>query len=290
MTGEPTYASRSNKFYDTISAKLGVGVDGLMPNCWSRPHVKGGLITMGADGDSYYEYLLKGWLQTGRTDRRLWDMYNAAVDGMLKRMVVRNPEDGLTYLAIFHWPGGHQEHVMEHLACFVPGWLILGAQYQPDPARQAAHVKLAEELAYTCWQMYEQQPTGIGPERVKRMKMDLSVTDTREYILRPEALEGWWYMWELTGDPKYREWGWKAFTSFEKHLKVQHGYASLKDVRDAGRGHIDKMESFWVAETLKYAYLLQDPSHPIRVDKFVMNTEAHPLPVGNVPWLQRGPA
>ena len=42
--------------------------------------------------------------------------------------------------------------------------------------------------------MYEQQPTGIGPERVKRMKMDLSETDTREYILRPEAMEGWWYV------------------------------------------------------------------------------------------------
>ena len=36
------------------------------------------------------------------------------------------------------------------------------------------------------------------------------------------------YMWELTGDPKYREWGWKAFQSFEKHLKVPNGYASLQ--------------------------------------------------------------
>ena len=110
---------------------------------------------------------------------------------------------------------------MEHLTCFVPGWLALGAQYQTDTKRQKLHMKLAEDLAYTCWQvnnlfthlkqpiniskyhintsrqhaccqMYEQQPTGIGPERVKRMKMDLSETDTREYILRPEAMEGWW--------------------------------------------------------------------------------------------------
>ena len=39
---------------------------------------------------------------------------------------------------------------------------------------------------------YEQQPTGIAPERVKGMAMDLSKTDTREYILRPEALESFW--------------------------------------------------------------------------------------------------
>lgn len=29
--------------------------------------------------------------------------------------------------------------------------------------------------------------------------------DTREYILRPEAMETFWYMHQITGDPKYRE-------------------------------------------------------------------------------------
>jgi hypothetical protein len=52
---------------------------------------------------------------------------------------------------------------------------------------RATKIKLAEEVAYTCWQMYERQPTGIGPERVKGLRMDLSKTDTREYILRPEV-------------------------------------------------------------------------------------------------------
>ena len=41
--------------------------------------------------------------------------------------------------------------------------------------------------------MYAQQPTGIAPERVKQMKMDLTMTDTKEYILRPEAMESFWY-------------------------------------------------------------------------------------------------
>ena len=144
-------------------------------------------------------------------------------------------------------------------------------------------MKLAADLAYTCWQMYERQPTGIGPERVKAMKMDLSATDTREYILRPEAMEGWWYMWELTGDPKYREWGWKAFQAFEKHLKVQHGYASLRDVRSPRGGFLDRMESFWIAETLKYAYMLQDATHQVQLDAYVINTEAHPLPIARTP-------
>ena len=42
---------------------------------------------------------------------------------------------------------------MEHLTCFVPGWLALGAQYQTDTKRQKLHMKLAEDLAYTCWQV-----------------------------------------------------------------------------------------------------------------------------------------
>ena len=43
----------------------------------------------------------------------------------------------------------------------------------------------------------------------------------------------------------------------------------------------DKMESFWLAETLKYLFLLFDESQPalIPLDQFVLNTEAHPLPI-----------
>ena len=47
----------------------------------------------------------------------------------------------------------------------------------------------------------------------------------------------------------------------------------------------DKMESFWPAETLKYAYLLLDDSSPelLPLDQFVLNTEAHPLPIAGSP-------
>eukprot|EP01045_Picozoa_sp_COSAG04_P011770 COSAG04_NODE_768_length_10460_cov_6.967378_4_plen_69_part_00 len=38
-------------------------------------------------------------------------------------------------------------------------------------------------------------------------------------------------MHQITGDPKYREWGWTIFQSFEKHLKTTYGYGSLRDVR-----------------------------------------------------------
>lgn len=41
------------------------------------------------------------------------------------------------------------------------------------------------------------------------------------------------------------------------------------------------MESFWLAETLKYLYLTLDDSEPqlLPLDEYVFNTEAHPLPI-----------
>jgi mannosyl-oligosaccharide alpha-1,2-mannosidase len=276
-TNYAQFAGKVDKFYDYIAKAP--NIDGLYPNCFGRGS---GKITFGADGDSFYEYLLKAWLQGGRKEKRLWDMYNKAVDGLVKHLVFTSKTDGLTYLANMNWQGGKStspDHSMEHLTCFVPGWLALGAKYQADKTRAAAHVKLAKDLAWTCYQMYDRQPTKIGPERVKGMKIDLSATDTREYILRPEAAEGWWYMLELTGDQKYREWGWKTFMAMEKELKVAHGYASIQDVSKAHPQKMDRMESFFLAETLKYLYLLQDPTQRITLDKYVFNTEAHPYAI-----------
>ena len=178
VTGNPSFAAKANAFYASVRRKP--SMDGLWPNCWQSGR---GRITLGADGDSFYEYLVKGWLQTGRRDDRLWAMYNDAVDGMRRHLVAQAP-DGLTFLNNFNMASssgaGTVDVAMEHLACFVPGWLALGVPFQDDPARAMQLTELAEQLAYTCWQMYDRQPTGIGPERVKGMKIDLSRTDTKE--------------------------------------------------------------------------------------------------------------
>ena len=43
--------------------------------------------------------------------------------------------------------------------------------------------------------------------------------------------------------------------------------------------HNDHMESFFLSETLKYAWLLFGEEDELPLDRFVFNTEAHPLPV-----------
>lgn len=83
---------------------------------------------------------------------------------------------------------------------------------------------------------------------------------------------------QLTGDPVYREWGWEVFQAIEKYCKTQYAYGSLPDVASTTASPRDKMESFFLAETLKYLYLLQDPETEVDIlNKHVFNTEAHPL-------------
>ena len=101
-------------------------------------------------------------------------------------------------------------------------------------------------------------------------------------IQRPETVESIFIMYRLTKDPKYREWGWKIFQAFETNMRVEGGYASVSNVNRNPPPHVDKMESFFLAETLKYLFLLfGDNNSVISFDEWVFNTEAHPLPIWN---------
>ena len=82
-----------------------------------------GPYTIGARADSYYEYLLKLWIQTGKTNDEYKNRYVEAINAVLNRMLAIT-DDGLFYIAELH--GYHVRTSMEHLACFFPGMLALG--------------------------------------------------------------------------------------------------------------------------------------------------------------------
>jgi hypothetical protein len=102
----------------------------------------------------------------------------------------------------------------------------------------------------------------------------------RHNLLRPETVESLFVLYRITGDEQYREWGWNIFTSLELHAKVATGgYSSLHDITKIPPPTRDKMETFFLGETLKYLYLLFSDVDVLPLDKFVFNTEAHPLPI-----------
>jgi mannosyl-oligosaccharide alpha-1,2-mannosidase len=51
---------------------------------------------MGALGDSFFEYLLKEWVQSGYTDVTARDMYLDAMHGVTSKMLQKSKSDSLT--------------------------------------------------------------------------------------------------------------------------------------------------------------------------------------------------
>ncbi|KAJ9221987.1 CAZyme family GH47 [Paecilomyces variotii] len=102
------------------------------------------------------------------------------------------------------------------------------------------------------------------------------VKDSR-YILRPEAIESVFIMYRITGDKKYQDAAWRMFQSIDNLSKTDIANAGITDVRSRQTGKSDKMESFWLAETLKYFYLVFSEPDVVSLDEYVLNTEAHPF-------------
>lgn len=100
---------------------------------------------------------------------------------------------------------------------------------------------------------------------------------SRKYILRPEAIESVFYLYRITGSPHWREVGWQMFLAIQKYVYAPYGASAIDDVTKSLPTQEDSEESFWLAETLKYFYLLFEEEGVISLDEWVLNTEAHPF-------------
>ncbi|XP_052003609.1 mannosyl-oligosaccharide 1,2-alpha-mannosidase IA-like [Xyrauchen texanus] len=253
---------------------------GLYPNFlspvsgnWVQHHV-----SIGGLGDSFYEYLIKSYLMSDKTDEEAKRMYYSAMEAIETNLVQKSP-GGLTYVA--EWRGGILDHKMGHLACFSGGMIGIGADDGPPEKRQH-YLDLAAEITHTCHESYSRSATKLGPEAF-RFDGGAEATATRlsdrYYILRPEVIESYMYMWRLTHDPKYRQWGWEAVEALEKHCRVEAGFSGIRDVYASMVSHDNMQQSFFLSETLKYLYLLFSEDDLLPLDDWVFNTEAHLLPV-----------
>jgi len=285
-------------------------------------------IRLGSRGDSYYEYLLKQYLQTNQTEFVYREMYDTAMTGIHTHLVKRGLFSQLLYIAELNPErtqngelGWRLTPKQDHLVCFLGGSLMLGATTSGAlvhnvsiPPRTDELTEQGErdwltgvELIDTCMATHDTQ-TGLAPEiahfRILGDGLDNSMApadwyikgarpnapppfDAR-YILRPETVESIFIAFRLTGDPKYRDYGWAIFQAIEKHCRIPTGgYASVINVDQVPVEYDDKMETFLMSETLKYLYLLFADSSVLPLNEYVFNTEAHPLPVFN-PTIRTG--
>ncbi|KAK2872501.1 hypothetical protein Q8A67_022398 [Cirrhinus molitorella] len=284
LTQDPQYQSAVEEVTRQVHRLEGKR-DGLVPmfiNTNSGKFTRRGAFTLGARADSYYEYLLKQWLQGGKKETELLEDYLQAIEGVKKNLLRQTSPGKLTFVG--ELSNGRLNPKMDHLVCFLPGTLALGAHN----GLPADHMDLAVQLVETCHQMYAQMETGLSPEIAhfnlqsnNGRDIDVKPAD-RHNLLRPETVESLFYMYRFTKDSKYRDWGWDILQSFNKYTRVPSGgYTSIGNVRDPlNPAPRDKMESFFLGETLKYLFLLfSDDNELISLDKYVFNTEAHPLPI-----------
>ncbi|XP_002519694.2 mannosyl-oligosaccharide 1,2-alpha-mannosidase MNS3 [Ricinus communis] len=314
VSGDPKYSMEAMKVLAHM--KNLPKVEGLVPIYISPDtgEFSGENIRLGSRGDSYYEYLIKVWLQQGTSRDTnftyLHNMYEEAMKGVRHLLVQKSLPNGLVFVGeLPYGPNGSFSPKMDHLVCFLPGTLALGATKGISKEKAMKdnllkfedfeNLKLAEDLAKTCFEMYSVTSTGLAPEIAYFQTKEYSedgldggnksskfIDDViikhadRHNLLRPETVESLFVLYRITEDPKYREWGWQIFEAFEKYTKVQSGgYSSLDDVTVLPPRRRDKMETFYLGETLKYLYLLFGDSSIIPLDKFVFNTEAHPFPI-----------
>lgn len=239
------------------------------------------MVTLGAPADSYFEYLVKAWVQGGAREPRYWQLFAEVVDGISGLASYTSRNGHLIVRDILPDRQGKTDfnHKMDHFACYIPGMIVLGLRgLGPDEdERRARWERLAEGLTDTCNLMYEKSPSGLSGEHIRLGDND-QWRMTGGYHLRPEAVEAFFYMWRHTKKQKYRDYAWNVFNQIERHCKIKEGgYAVIRTARSSNPKKQDIMHSFLIAETFKYIFLIFGPDDELPLDKWVFNTEAHPL-------------
>jgi len=262
ITGDPEYYDAAKRGMRALWERrsslglVGSNID-IRTGEWTRTssHVGGGI-------DSWYEYLLKAWLLFGDEDFR--DMYRQSI-AAVNEYVADERFDGLWYGRVDMNTGERTGTRFGALEAFMPAMLALGG----DTARA---VRLQESVE-RMWFLH-----GIEPEQLDYSTMEVTYPG---WPLRPEAIESCYYLLRITGDEGWRDLGRRMFMSIVENTRTEYGFAHVADVTTIGsQGGVeldDSMESFFLAETLKYAWLLAAPASTLAFDEIVFNTEAHPL-------------
>jgi len=256
LTGKPVFYEKAKRaLVETFKRRSPLGLVGQSINVdtgvWTNTdsHISGGI-------DSYYEYLWKCWLLFGDKDCR--DMWNASVPAVNKYLADEIRGE-LWYGHADMQTGKRTETTYGALDAFFPALLALSGDLKRARRLQASSFKM--------WNLYGVEPETLDYKTVRVV--------AGSYHLRPEIVESTYYLYHCTGDREYRQMGKTLFDDFVRYCRTDSGYAALADV--ISKQQRDEMESFVLAETFKYFYLLFAPPETLQFDKVIFNTEAHPL-------------
>ncbi|PHU14259.1 putative alpha-mannosidase I MNS4 [Capsicum chinense] len=249
---------------------------------------------IGTSIDSFYEYLLKAYLLFGDEEYLFifQEAYKAAMN-----FLFNDPwyvEVNMNSAALV-WP------LFNSLQAFWPGLQVLAGDIEPAIRTHAAF--------FSVWRRYGFTPEGFN-------LATLSVQQgQKSYPLRPELIESTYWLYKATRDPRlggqsylvpdacgrwqvshgfslgvdkldrtpqYLDAGRDMLTSLQYGARCTCGYCHISDVEFHKQE--DHMESFFLAETVKYLWLLFDlaagPDNLVENGpyKYIFSTEGHLLP------------
>ncbi|XP_078690236.1 ER degradation-enhancing alpha-mannosidase-like protein 2 isoform X1 [Branchiostoma floridae x Branchiostoma belcheri] len=273
LTGDPVFentAIRALKALWDVRSDIGLVGNHIDVTTGRWTAVDSGI---GAGVDSYFEYLVKGYILLGRPE--LIDMfkeYNKTINTYLKYddwYMWANMKKGQVTMPVF-----------QSLEAYWPGLQSLVGDV--DSAMKSLH------NYHQVWRQY-----GATPE-FYNIPGNKAQEKREGYPLRPELVESAMYLYRATGDPFLLQLGRDVVEAINQITRTDCGYASIKDVRTHQLDN--RMESFFLAETTKYLYLLFDTDNFIHNDGghgefvhtvngrcvldaggYVFNTEAHPI-------------
>jgi len=305
LTSHDYYYDLVQKITDTLDGDQWVSPDrlGTLFPIYINPEVPEALsekYSMGAMVDSYYEYLIKQHQLLRGTESQYGRMYTSVIESArahLMKIYDLEPPGGKNFTVLGDVERGVFSPVVNHLICYSGAMMGLGARL----LNREEDLDLALRYVDTCVWAYESTRSGVGPDlaimgasdgytrwqpvhykgktfrRLKPNEVRGPIVVSSHYLGRPETIESVYYMWRITGDRRWQDRGWRMFTSWMESCIAEFGVANLNNVNYLPPMLLDKQESFVLAETFKYYFLLFSDPKLISLDDYVFNTEAHPF-------------
>lgn len=213
---------------------------------------------IGARIDSYYEYLFKAWKLFGDRDcKEAWEISRKAID----KHLLTKTKNGYFLTRVDMNSGKETRPLYGALDAFYAGLLALSGD--------VGTASKIQEGNYYMWTHFNMEP--------EEFNFKTDAITYAGYPLRPENIESCFYLYRATHDETYLFMGQRMIEDILRNCRTEAGFAEVKSVITLELD--DSMESFFLAETLKYAYLLFAPESTLDLNKYVFNTEAHPFKI-----------
>ena len=215
---------------------------------------------VGAYADSYFEYLYKTWLLFKDPEiKKMWDVHIAAI-----QKYIAEPYKNMLWYGKVDMNSGKKINAEVTLwDAYFPALLAMSGDL---PRAKASH---------DAWD-YLWDKRGLIP-MVYDYKKDSIINPFHQ--LNPEVIESAYYLWQYTGDSLYYKRIKKYYEDVKKFCRTDVAYCHIENVNTMKQK--DEMETFFIAENMKYFYLTFSNDKTINIRDYVFNTEAHPFKKSN---------